>query len=286
MHRLRTNLNFSSSIEHYIMQVQPLSASVSLESTETCCSSSSLFSEHSDFSEVGGCNFDGDEGTLLLVEEDDDFSENFGEIFDPQSLEIFDCEDSDDFSEILNEAVDVDESEHYSTEIDLLSEEMERELSSDSSEVDEESDWIRTKSGRPAKLLETAEDEYEKIALIETVDGEKVYRNQQSYRLSTALTQRLAMTPSGNYEDPAAQDEEFIPKQEKKVENQKPVMPVMDQFGNFVFPSALKSFEGKTSETTPGKELHCHFADLEDECQATKIARQVTRHVKALYISQ
>merc|ERR1719242_2170443 len=262
------------------MQVQPLSASVSLESTETCCSSSSLFSERSDFSEVGGCNFDGDEGTLPMVEDDDDFSEN---------LEIFDREGFDDFSEILNEGVDVDESEHYSTEIDLLSEEMERELSSDSSEVDEESAWIRTKSGRPAKLLETAEDEYEKIALIETVDGEKVYRNQLSYRLSTALTQRLAMTPSGNYEDPTAQDEEFnaIPKQEKKAEIRKPAMPVMDQFGNFVFPSAMKSSsEGKTSESTPGMEKHCHFADLEEECQATKIARQVTRHVKALYISQ
>merc|ERR1712117_720100 len=79
---------------------------------------------------------------------------------------------------------------------------MEQECSSDSSEEDEGEPtcpWVRTNSGKPGLLLETAEDEFETIALIETEDGKQAYRSQKSYRLSSELTQRLKITPSGNY---------------------------------------------------------------------------------------
>eukprot|EP00493_Phyllostaurus_siculus_P023566 UN23902 len=159
------------------MQVKPLSSGFSLDGSSQMslhCSSSSLFSE---FGEAGP--IESVEGTLPLIleEEEDEFSENFTKV------------------------VTVDDSEHFPSEIfEPLSDELEGELSSDSSESAlSPAPWVRTASGRPGKILQFAEDEYETVALIEMIDGKQQFRSQESYRLSSEFTQRLVISPSGHY---------------------------------------------------------------------------------------
>jgi hypothetical protein len=246
------------------MQVTPLSSEI--KSLESICSGSLSFSE---FSETGGATLPEDSknvtGTLPLVE-DDDFSEQF---FTRQN---------DSFSEHRH-FVAVDDSDHFSSEYDLP----EEDYSSDSSEQDAEANisWVRTKSGRSGKILETAEDEYEKIALIETDDGKSEYRHQTSYRLSSELTQKLKMSSTGNYY-PVEVEEKAEPQPGSTKEGV--ACPwQMDQFGNFVLVSAMKKEEkeGKEPETA---QKQCRFAELEDTDPAEKVVRQVTRHIKGLYI--
>jgi hypothetical protein len=260
------------------MQVKPLSSGFSLDSSSQMslhCSSSSLFSE---FGEAGPV--ESVEGTLpLVLEEEDEFSENFTKV------------------------VTVDDSEHFPSEIfEPLSEEVEGELSSDSSESAlSPAPWVRTASGRPGKILQFAEDEYETVALIEMIDGKQQFRSQESYRLSTELTQRLVISPSGNYgnyvpnqtsletkslKKSESDEEKCIPTNVSLEEEEKggehlpaPVPFVMDRFGNFVPATALEE-PGQCS--APQKQLRFQFAEEGKGNDSRPIPRQVTRHTNAI----
>jgi len=248
------------------MQVKPLST-VSLESSSLICDSTSLFSEF-DENLFGGAEMQEEvDGTLPLVadseeeEEDSDFSEHYP-ICHP-----------------------IDDSEYFSYE------ELAGELSSDSS--DGEPAWVRTKSGRPGKILQTAEDEFETIALIETMDGETQFRHQKSYRLSTQFTQKLVISASGNYRNyvppsaiEAEAEENTMEKKESPAEQTPAATPLMmDRFGNIVIASALKKKDEQPISDASTAPKGVRFAKLND-ASSPPIERQVTKHVKALYVYQ
>jgi hypothetical protein len=238
----------NSSFREFELASSTLSFHTTIENDED-------FSED-DFAESGPSKLA--EGTLNLLDDDDDFSEGFEVLDDVEFVEVDDeVKQEEEFSDSDDE------------EILELSEEMKKELcSSESSDEAATSPWVRTNSGRDGELIQTAEDEHEKIGVIKYEDGTQCIRSQKSYRHSDPKPKKFVMDRFGNL---VVADEIDRDVQKSKVQFE----PLKNQSGHKIARQVTRHSKAVKQSN------NVTFSSLKDTNYAP-IPRQVTRHTKAL----